>query len=95
MDDQIAQVKNKIIPILKEAGVTKSAFFGSFSRGESTAESDIDILVELPKGASLFDLAGLKIQLEDELDKKIDLITYNSIHPLMKKYILDGQIQIL
>jgi len=51
--------------------------------------------VELPKGASLFDLVGLKIQLEDELDKEIDLITYDSIYPLTKKYIMDGQIQIL
>ncbi|MBI2011476.1 nucleotidyltransferase domain-containing protein [Candidatus Daviesbacteria bacterium] len=44
----------------KEAGVTRSVLFGSYVRGEAKEDSDIDILVELPKGLSLFDVAEIK-----------------------------------
>ena len=38
-------IKQKAVPILKEAGVTRSALFGSYVRGDHTSESDIDICV--------------------------------------------------
>ena len=41
----IDQIKETIVPILKEAGVTRSAIFGSYVAGENTKDSDIDILV--------------------------------------------------
>jgi uncharacterized protein len=64
---------------LKKANVTKAALFGSYARGDNTKESDIDILVDLPRGKSLFDLAGLQIDLEEKLQKKVDVVTYRSI----------------
>lgn len=57
----INQLKSKVIPILKEAGVTKSALFGSYVRGENKKNSDIDMLVELPEGKSLLDLVRFEI----------------------------------
>lgn len=42
---RIAEIKNKILPILKQAGVKRSSLFGSYVRGEETIESDIDILI--------------------------------------------------
>lgn len=92
---RIEQIKKKILPILKQAGVTKSSIFGSYVRGDQTKKSDIDILVELPKGSSLLDLIGLEIELKKVVGKKIDLLTYNSIHPLLKDYIQKDQLQIL
>ena len=91
----IEKIKNKILPILKEAGVKKSSLFGSYARGEGTKNSDIDMLIEPPKKMSLFDLAGLKLDLEEVLGKEVDIITYNSIHPLLKGYILKDQVRIL
>lgn len=86
---------NKVLPVLKEAGVTKSSLFGSYVRGDYRKDSDVDILVELPKGNSLLDLVRLEKKLENALGKKVDLLTYNSVHPLLKDNIGKNQLQIL
>ena len=95
MTATLKNVTRKVLPVLKEAGVTKSSLFGSYVRGENRADSDVDILVELPKGNSLLDLVRLEKKLEKALGKKVDLLTYNSVHPLLKDYINKDQLQIL
>lgn len=95
MRSGINQIKKKILPILKEAGIKRSALFGSFVRGETAEGSDIDMLVDLPRGKTLFDLADLENKLEEALGREVDVLTYNSIHPLLKEIILKEQIQIL
>ncbi len=77
---QIQQIKSKILPILKQAGIKRSSLFGSYVRGDQTKGSDIDILVEMPKGRSLLDLIGLEMELKKAVRKKVDLLTYNSIN---------------
>ncbi len=84
-------IKKKIMPILKRQGVTKAAFFGSFARGEMKKNSDIDILVDLTKDKTLLDLVGLKIDLEEKLGRKVDVLTYDSIHPRLRNIILKDQ----
>lgn len=91
---ELKDIKKKALPILKEAGVTRSAIFGSYVRGETRKNSDIDILVDLPRGKTLFDLADLQMRLEKVLGQKIDVVTYNSLHPLLKARILAEQVQI-
>lgn len=83
-----ANIKNKIVPILKRRGVTRAAFFGSVARGEAKKNSDVDILVKLEKGKNLFDFVGLKLDLEEKLGKKVDLVSYNAIKPRLKNIIL-------
>lgn len=95
MTQNLDEIKNKAIPILKEAGVKRSSLFGSVVRGKAREDSDVDILVEFPKGKSLLDLVKLERKLEQTLGKKVDLLTYNSIHPLLKDYIYKDQFQIL
>ena len=81
-------IKKQILPILKRQGVIKAALFGSTARGEDKKRSDIDILVKLEKGKSLFDFVGLKLELEKKLGKKVDLVTYRAIKPRLKDIIL-------
>jgi predicted nucleotidyltransferase len=95
MSKNIEQIQEKIVPILKRAGVLRSFIFGSVARGEATAESDVDILVELPKQASLLDLVGLKQDLEKALDKKVDVVEYISIKPALRENILSSQVAII
>lgn len=91
----IDSIKAKIKPILIQAGVSKSALFGSYSRGEQRFDSDVDILVELPAGKSLFDLVGLQLELEDVLQKKVDLVEYGALKKQIIPYVQKDQIQIL
>jgi len=92
---QIDEIRNKVMPILKQHGVEKAAIFGSVMRGEATAVSDIDILVEIRNDMSLLDFAGLKIEIEEALGKDVDLVEYSTIKPLIKEKILSEQVVIL
>jgi predicted nucleotidyltransferase len=91
----LEKIKTKVLPILRKADVTRAALFGSYVRGDNTPNSDIDILVELPRGKSLFDLVGLQIDLEKNLDKKVDVVSYRSICPHLKESIFSNQYTIL
>ena len=51
------------------------ALVGSVARGEDTSASDYDFLVDFLPGTSLFDIAGLRIELEDLLDSTVDVIS--------------------
>lgn len=78
----------KIIPILKKYGVSRASLFGSVARGEENVKSDIDLLIEPAKGTTLFDMAGIQIDLQKSLKKSVDLVTYGSINPMLKDQIL-------
>ena len=95
MRTYIEGIREKILPIFKRYDVVRAAIFGSFARGEMKEGSDIDILVEFEGEKSLLDLSGLKIELEGLLGRKVDVLTYNSLHPLIKERILSEQEVIL
>ena len=84
MNNQIDEIKKRLVEVLKKYRVKKAALFGSIVRGESTGESDIDLLVEFEGRRSLLDLAGLKLELQELLGRRVDVITYRSLHPLLK-----------
>ncbi len=84
-------IKKRIIPILQSQGVTKAAIFGSFATGDEKKTSDLDLLVKFSKTISLLDLAHLKISLEERIGRKVDILTYNGIHPRLKNIILGEQ----
>ncbi len=92
MVQNIITLKQKILPILRKNKVIKAGIFGSYARNKQKKNSDIDIIVDM-KG-SLLDLSGLKIDIEEKLHQKVDLITYKSIHPLLLKRIFQEEIRI-
>ncbi len=92
----IEEIKHKILPLLKRFGVKKAALFGSIVGGEARPDSDIDILVEIGRDdISLLDFVGLKLDLEEALGKKVDLVEYSTIKPLLRERILNEQKVIL
>lgn len=73
----------------KEYGVNKIGLFGSYVRNEFKQDSDVDFIVEfIPGKKSYKNFIHLAYFLEDLLKTKVDLLTLNSISPLLKPYIL-------
>jgi uncharacterized protein len=95
MSDQMQPVREKIIDILHRNDVRKASFFGSIVRGEMTEESDVDLLVEFEGKKSLLDIAHLKNELEDAVSRRVDVLTYKSLHPRLKDRILAEQLPII
>jgi hypothetical protein len=62
--------------------------FGSVARGEDTAASDIDFLVEMSDDSSLLDLVRLQQALESALQRRADVLTTGGINPYLKNRIL-------
>ena len=92
--DKIKELKSKIIKILKQKGIKKAGIFGSYARGEQKKGSDIDILIEPPKGMGM-EFIGLNLELEKELGLKVDLISYNGLNRHIKGYILADEVKII
>jgi predicted nucleotidyltransferase len=95
MSDQMQPIREMIIDILHRNGVKRASFFGSIARGEMTEDSDVDLLVEFEGRRSLLDLAHLKNELEDAINRRVDLLTYKSLHPRLKDRILAEQVPII
>jgi len=94
-EDKIDEIKKTLIEVLRKYGVKKAGLFGSLVRGEATEESDIDLLIEFEGKKSLLDLVGLKLELQESLRRDVDVLTYKSLHPLLKEKILSEQEEIL
>lgn len=70
--------------IRERFGVQTLSVFGSAARGELVADSDVDLYVEF-EGATTFDrFMGLKLFLEDLLDRPVDLVTPNALPPSLR-----------
>ncbi len=84
----LAQMRPAILRISKRYGAKNVRVFGSFARGEQRKTSDIDLLVRLPKDISLLVLAGIKIDLEEILHRKVDVVTEGGISRYLRDRIL-------
>jgi len=74
---------------IRDLGVRRYGLFGSFARGQTTEQSDIDILVEFEPGQKTFDnFMELAFFLEDLLGREVDLVTAESLSPYIGPRIL-------
>src|SRR5205809_1051216 len=78
--------KNDRLPISNNVRV-----FGSIVRGENRSDSDLDLLVEFAPGRTLFDLVGLKLDLEDLLHVDVDVVTPNSLRYIRDRVLTEAQ----
>jgi len=83
----VLEIQNKISPVLKEYGVKRASVFGSVARGEDSPKSDIDIMISLGKPMGMFAYMGLIREIETRLERKVDLVTENSINKFVRPYI--------
>lgn len=80
--------------VLQKFRAKEIQLFGSNVRREQNAESDIDILVDFEDEADLFDLTGLAIFLEDELQQKVDVVPKRALREELQESILNEAIAV-
>jgi predicted nucleotidyltransferase len=80
--------RQEILAIAAKHGAYNVRVFGSVARGEADAASDVDILVELEPGRSLFDLGGVLMDLEDLLGCKVDVVTVRGLRKRIRERVI-------
>jgi predicted nucleotidyltransferase len=71
----LASRRDEVLAVLDQHGATNVKVFGSIARGEDDENSDVDLLVEMPKGIGLFRRIEIELDLEDLLDRRVDLVS--------------------
>jgi predicted nucleotidyltransferase len=69
-------------------GVGRLSVFGSMARNDANAASDVDLLLENSEGLTGFQLGALQMDAQDLLGRKVDLLTLQALHPLLREKIL-------
>ena len=92
MKKDIDQIIKMINPVLSRYGIHSASIVGSMAYGNDTDESDIDLVVEIDKPMSLLTFSALKIELEELLQKKVDLLERSAIKHRLRKSILSKEI---
>jgi len=88
------EIKKQIKPVLQKYGVTEASIVGSVARNEEIETSDIDIIIEATKDMSLLTFSRLKLELENVLKKKVDLIERSAVKPRLKNYLLKDEVKV-
>ena len=81
-----------ILAIAARHGVTSVRVFGSFARGEAREDSDLDLLIEAGPQTPPWFPGGLLVDLEDELGRRVDVAEERSLHPLIRRQVLEEAI---
>lgn len=75
----VNEIRDIVVPIAKQHHIGRVYLFGSYARGEATADSDIDLRVDKGSVKGLFALGAFYADLEDGLGKHLDLLTTGSL----------------
>jgi predicted nucleotidyltransferase len=81
----LKEKREEILRVCAQHGARNVRIFGSVARGESDEASDLDFLVELDEGRSLFDLGGLQYDLEQMLGRRVDVVTGRGLKARMRE----------
>ncbi len=82
-----ALIRREQATLVERYGVRVTALFGSWSREEQRQDSDLDLLADIVRPISLFELVGAQLHLEDVLGMKVDLIPQRSVRKELKEAI--------
>jgi uncharacterized protein len=82
-------IREDVRRIAATHGAGNVRVFGSVGRGEQDVSSDLDLLVDMAEGRSLFDLIALSNDLEESLGVDVDVVTEASLSPYMRDRVLD------
>lgn len=86
--ERLHQYRGEVLNLAAKHGATDVRLFGSVARGEANEGSDIDLLVRMEPGRSLFDLGALVVDLEELLGCRVDVVTERGLRPRMREHVL-------
>ena len=92
MKISISEISQKTMPVLHKYGIVSASLVGSVARGQHNSKSDIDIVIDVIQPISLLTFARIKLELEELLHAKVDLIERSAIKPRIRKYLLEDEI---
>ncbi len=92
LNDLLREKREDVLRLAEEHGASNVRIFGSVARGEADSESDIDLLVTLENGRSLLDLIGLWMDLEELLQRKVDVISEGGLRGNFGKQVLEDSV---
>lgn len=84
----LANHREKILSLAARRGASNVRVFGSVVRGTDREDSDLDLLIDISPGMSLYAYLGLQLDIEDALGVKVDVCTEDELHPRLKSRIL-------
>ncbi len=88
IEQTIGPHRQKILALCHQYGASNVRVFGSVARGTADTHSDVDFLVDLEPGRSLFDLGGLLTDLQKLLGRQVDVITPDTLRPRIRDGVL-------
>ncbi|MEW6683775.1 MAG: nucleotidyltransferase family protein [Nitrospirota bacterium] len=88
VDDLLKAKRQDILRIAAKHGVRSIRVFGSVARGEADEQSDVDFLVEMEPGRTLFDMGGLLMDLRDLLGRNVNVVSVRGLKPRIRERIL-------
>ncbi len=87
--NQIVSKRAEILKLAESHGLRNVRLFGSVAREEAGSDSDVDLLVALDSGHTLFDVGGFLMDVQDLLGRRVDVVTERGIHPSLKHRVLN------
>jgi len=88
LEDLLKAKREEILRVCAKYGAHNVQVFGSVARSEADEQSDIDFLVELEPGRTLFDPGGLQYDLEQLLGRRVDVVTERGLKPRIRERVL-------
>lgn len=84
-----------ILPVLKRHFIKRAAIFGSFAKGNTRIDSDVDLLIEPEKDFTIFKMLKLEEEISELIKRKVDLVEYSALKPSIINEVLSSAITIL
>ena len=84
----IKQHRTEILAIAERHGIRDVRVFGSMARGDADGTSDVDLLVSLPPQRTGLSLGALLMDVQELLQRRVDVVTEKSLHPALRERIL-------
>ena len=86
--ERLQRLKAEIYRIARKHNAEKVYVFGSCARKEETPESDVDLLVEFNRSATLFDQMDIQDEVQSLLNCKVDVVSKRGLHPYIERRVL-------